>query len=229
MRWKHLVCAWQFVLVPSCGLAQAADTSLYTPRGTARVGVGVTSVRRAVSIADSVWKQSGSAQGAELELWAPTGGGLRARYVTGTIGEGGPAVDGKLDVLDARFLLGVPGLALVPGYQLRQANWNGQRRQTHLAMIGMELGRRFGGSGVHVRAGATYLREPKESKGDSLVMSGVEAQSSVVYSPPRLPLFFEVGYRRDVFAYKRESVAARREENSGLILSIGVQTGLPAR
>lgn len=229
MRCLHLVLAWPLVLLPQRALAQGADTSLYTPRGTARLGLAVTSMQRAASIGDSVWNQSGSVQGAELELWGATGGGLRARYAGGTIGKGGAAVDGKFETLDARFLLGVPGVAVVPGYQLRKVSWSGQRRVTHLAMIGLEVGRRLGGSGVYARGGATYLREPKEAKGDSLMLTGFEAHSSVVYFPPRLPVFVELGYRRDVLAYKRESLVARREENSGLILSLGVQTGMPAR
>jgi hypothetical protein len=211
--------------------AQQPDTTLYTPKTEVRFGFVSTSVKRAVSLGgDTVTSAGASVQGVEFQVWAPTGGGLRARYDVGTLPGGSSlAAAGKFESLDGRVLLGVPGFALVPGFLMRAVTWNGEVRRFNLAMLGLEVGRRFGGAGFHVRGGGMYIRAPWKGKADSLITSGVEAHTSMVYAPPRLPLYVSLGYRREVMAHKRESVVARREENSGIVFSVGLQTGMPER
>jgi hypothetical protein len=96
--------------------------------------------------------------------------------------------------------------------------------------LGVEGGRHFAGAGVHVKAGVNYRRMLSEAEQDSVTGSGLEARTSVVYVPPRLPVFLELGYRRDVMAFSDPSkIVVRREETSSVIISIGLQSGLSVR
>lgn len=210
---------------------QAIDTLLFTPKAESRLSVMNVALKRAVSVAgSSVTYANASLRGAEAQAIGSRGGGVRIRYETGTLpGGSSVASAGKFESIDGRLLLGVASFSVVPGYLLRSVDWNGEQRRFGLAMLGAELGRRFWGSGFQVRGGAMYLRMPKEAKADSIVASGIEAHTALLYAPPRTPLFVQLGYRREVLAFKNGDVVARREESSGVMLSLGLQAGMPKR
>lgn len=210
---------------------QATDTSLYTPKPEVRMSALNVALKRSVSVAGaSVTYSNSSLHGAEFQAMGSGGGGIRALYETGTLPGGNTvAAAGKMESFDVRLLLGVPAFAVVPGYLLRSVNWNGEQRRFHIGMLGAEFGRRFGGAGFQVMGGGMYLRTPTEAKSDSITASGVQAHTSILYSPPRFPVYVQLGYRREVLAFKNGDVVARREESSGVILSLGLLVGMPKR
>jgi hypothetical protein len=91
------------------------------------------------------------------------------------------------------------------------------------------MGRAFEGAGLVLNVGAYYLRTIKPVKSDSLEADALEAESSLIYAPPRWPAYVQVGYRREVVNLKKEKDVLRREELGKFVLGIGFQTGLSAR
>lgn len=211
--------------------AQGADTTLFTPRSELRIGATAGFLKRVVSNTSGGLSQaSATLRGLEFFGLFADGGGLRLRYEMGTL-PGGPTplAAGKFESLDARAVLGTHSFAFVPGYLMRGTTWEGEVRRFGLVQAGAELGRAFTGAGLQVKAAGTYMRTVQEAKSDSVGVSGIEGRTSVLYAPPKWPVFVEMGYRREVLAYKRDGAIDRREENSIVTLSIGLQAGIPGR
>lgn len=214
---------------PLC--AQSPDTGLYTPKMEVLFGVSNIVVKRAVA-QPGLNNSYGNAtlRGVELSVMGAQGGGVRGRFETGSIAGGQlvPAA-GKVESLVATLVMGKPEFALLGGYRMTTIVYNGERR-FYMPELGFEGGKHFAGAGTLVKAAVTYRRTIADAKGDSVRVSGLEARTSVLYVPPRLPLYIELGYRRDVANVIRPSNAiARREETSAVILSLGLQTGLSVR
>ena len=53
---------------------------------------------------------------------------------------------------------------------------------------------------------------------------GGEGEGSIIYTPPRAPIYFEFGYRTEVFTTKT-ATASTPEEVRGLRIGAGMQFG----
>jgi hypothetical protein len=211
--------------------AHSQDSSLFTPTRELRFGVSNIALKRAVSFpGSSISYGNASLRGLELVTMGAHGGGIRLRYETGSVpGSGALPAAGKVENLIGNIVMGTHDLALVAGYRLATLMWNGER-QYHMPEVGFEGGRYFVGAGVLVKAAAMYRRMLTEAKHDSMKISGLEGRTSVLYVPPRGPVYIELGYRREVLAFNNPSSAiVRREEQSAVVLSLGIQTGLSVR
>jgi hypothetical protein len=227
---RMLAAAFLFAAGPVYAQAQP-DSSLYTPKMEVRFAISNISLRRAVSLAGAGdFYGNGNLNGIEAMIMGARGGGLRARYETGTIG-GGSAVPsaGKFENLVGSLIMGRHEFALVGGYRVSTMLYNGQRH-FHMPELGVEGGKHFAGAGTLLKGAVSYRRMISEDKVDSLLLSGVEARTSVLYVPPKGPLYIELGYRRDVTRFQKpDNIVVRREEASAVILTIGLQTGLSVR
>lgn len=208
--------------------AQSADTGLYTPKTEIRFAVSSIALKRAVS-QPGCNNSYGNAtlRGLELLVMGAQGGGLRGRFETGSVaGAQSVPAAGKMQNVVASLIMGRQEFALVGGFRMMTIVFNGERR-FYMPELGLEGGKHFAGAGTLLKAAVTYRRTITEAKGDSVRLSGLEARTSVLYIPPRLPFYVELGYRRDLLELSRPSNdVTRREENSAVILSLGLQSGL---
>ena len=212
-------------------LAQSPDTSLYTPRSEFRAGVSSISLKRAVSMPGlNVGYSNASLIGLEFLTMGANGGGLRLRYESGTDGRTNSLLaGGKIQNVVGHLIMGRREFALVGGYRLSSFEWSG-KRQFHMPELGLEGGKYLAGAGILVKGSAMYSRMFQKAKLDSVVSSGIEARTSVLYVPPKGPVYVELGYRREVSSYKNpNSAIVRREEASAEVLSIVLQSGLSVR
>ncbi|MBK8056877.1 MAG: hypothetical protein IPK33_03045 [Gemmatimonadetes bacterium] len=173
---------------------------------------------------------SGTLSGAELWYGDDDGSAVMLRYQSGTL-RGAPTAlsSGKVAYLDSRVMLGNHAFALVGGYTMRTMRYEGTDRRFHLPRAGLRAGYRFAGSGVTLRAAGSYVRTTAKAKADSVEADGLDGETAVLYIPPRLPLYVELGYRRELFNLRREGEVFRREEMGGVLLSVGLQYGLSTR
>lgn len=211
--------------------AQGSDTSLFTPSRELRVGVSSISLKRAVSFpGQSVSYGNMNLRGLEVMTMGAHGGGVRVRFETGSV-SGSPsfAAGGKMENLVGHLILGGHEFALIAGYRLSSVTWNGERT-FHMPEIGFEGGRHFAGAGILVKGSASYRMMLTEAKLDSVKSSGFEGRTSVLYVPPRMPIYLEVGYRREVLAFQNPAEAiVRRDEGSAVVITVGLQSGLSVR
>jgi hypothetical protein len=221
--------------VATVGTAQLPDTSAYTPVGELRIGVGSASSRRSASTESGpVHRSSAAVSFAEFVARSSDGAGVQLRYETGDFPRT-PSIGlsdlsgGVTEDIDGRLFLGGRRFSLVAGYLLRKFTMTADERQLGLARAGVEGGYIFSGAGMSVSIGGSYIRTLKAHKLDSLEADGIEGQTSVMYAPKGLPVYVQLGYRRDLFAIKKESNVLRRYETSRVVLSAGLQSGLSSR
>jgi hypothetical protein len=210
---------------------QVADSSNSTARGETRIGLLTVGTRRYLAEGTGAARSASTTlSGAEFMLRSADGAGMFGRYESGTIaGPDNNPVAGKVEVLDGRFILGTRSFALVVGYLARTSRVDDESRRIGLGRAGLEIGRAFEGAGFMVNVGGYYLRTIRAAKKDSLEADGLEGETSIVYAPPRWPVYVQVGYRREVFNHKKEDLVLRREELGKFILGVGIQSGLSPR
>lgn len=223
------------ILSIACTVAISAqnssDSTGFTRRAEVRAGFLSSPVNRAISGAvGPVSVSSASLAGGEFWALDAGGSGIMVRYATGTLD--GPTTaesSGKLEYVDGRLLLGQRAFSLVLGYTLRTSRYLGKDRRFSVPRAGVQAGYHFAGSGVMLRGAGSYVRTVKKSESDSLEADGLEGETAILYVPPRLPFYIELGYRRELWNLTKESVVARREEIGGVMLSVGLQYGLSTR
>jgi hypothetical protein len=94
---------------------------------------------------------------------------------------------------------------------------------------GVRIGQEFAGAGVQIAGALFYGRSVHKIGADSLLGEGFEGETTVLYYPPYLPVFAQIGYRREILTTWNSSRLHLREEVSRLTFTIGLQYGLPAR
>jgi hypothetical protein len=170
---------------------------------------------------------SPSMMGAEFALRSLNGGGLFVRFSEGTLSPAPTLV--KMSFLDGRLELGGRTVVLELGYLLKSENDGGVLTQTGYARAGFRTAFHFGSSGVVAEMEASYFRDPTQEK-SGITGSGITGESSVLYTPPKLPFYLQLGYRRDAWAYTYTGTpvgAITAEEWSTVFLGVGFQLGLP--
>lgn len=224
-------CAMGIALLTMPLGAQGNDTTAYTRKPEVRFGGLSMRLARAVAAANgAVTRADANLAGVEFVAKDAGGAGVQLRYAASEIaGSPSSTAAGKLEYVDGKLFIGSRMFAVTTGYRLRTFRYPLTDRRLHLAHAGAQAGYRFAGAGVELAASGSYLRSLRKDKSDSLETSGLEGETSITYAVPRLPLYLGLGYRRELFDLKRGNTFPRREELGGLMLTIGVQTGLSTR
>jgi hypothetical protein len=208
-----------------------ADSTSYTRRPEIRFGVVTDGVTRAMSLGESPsFKRSTRLNGVEFLARSVNSGGVQLKYMKGEL-DGALTDDsaGPLEYVDGRFLIGGRKFAAALGYLGRTQNLNEEKRRFDMGRGGVQMTYQFEGAGIGFNFAGSYLRTVKKTKADSLEAEGFEGETSVLYSVPRLPVYVQLGYRRELFRLFKDDATLRREEVSGVLLSLGVQYGLSTR
>jgi hypothetical protein len=204
-------------VVPSGDVASARELRLavFTVPGKRSVTVSATDFRNATPSLKSV----------EL-VWRGADAGIRLRYETASTS--GPVPAGNaITYLDGRFNLGGTRFNVEVGYLLRQEKFAATDTSTGLIRGGFRGDYRVGAAaGIVVGWSATYLRQPSPASGASSA-EGVEGETSVLYAPPRYPVYVQLGYRRELMRFTGgSSPTPRNEELSMMFIGVGFQLGL---
>ena len=209
----------------------AQDSTAYTSKPEIRFGLVSDGVTRAMSLAGAPpFKQTARLNGVDFLARSTKSGGIQARYLKGEFD--GPLTDasaGPLEYIDGRVLIGPRKFAVHLGYLGRTQNYNEEKRRFDLARGGVQMTYQFEGAGIGLNLAGSYLRTITKAKDDSLEADGFEGETSLLYAVPRVPVFVQLGYRREIFNISKESNNLRREEVSGVLLSVGVHYGLSTR
>jgi hypothetical protein len=88
--------------------------------------------------------------------------------------------------------------------------------------LGVQLSYLIGGTGVRAQVGGWgYVPSSTDA---ARMKPGGEGEGSIIYTPPSLPIYFEFGYRTEVFTAKTLT-SQTPEEVRGLRLGAGIQFG----
>ena len=185
----------------STGQAQGRDTTNTVP-AELRLGLVSMGTRRVVLEAPDVGagKGTGALRRLEATLRDPNSSALVLRYLSGDIsGDVAAPQTGTFELLDGTVELGTRSGSLDFGYELRTIQLAGTNRRFGLGRAGITAGRFFAGSGVGIAISGAYLHTIVKQKADSAEAWGINAEISVTYVPPYVPVYVRVGYSRDVF------------------------------
>jgi hypothetical protein len=223
---RLLITAACIAALPGLSRAQAvgvkSDSAPQGPSGfTFRVGGFTGTAERNYVFNQNVQAGSGSLKGVEV-LLRNSGVGISARSMSGTFTNtvGGAA---QPDVIgaDANLLLGPPAFTVSVGGAKRALSSTLGTRVYTFGRAGLQLSYLIGGSGVRAQVGA-WGYVPMSS--DSTMKIGGEGEGSIIYTPPRVPIYFQFGYRTEVFTSKTKTTQTP-EEVRGLRIGGGIQFG----
>lgn len=209
------ICAVLGLLAGSAAAARAQGSAFEARVG----GVGLLSHRSARFEGD-VGTGSGTLTGLELSL--------RHRYVgvdvhtfAGEFGaDSGLAAVGAIRTTAVRLLLGPRVIAAELGYGNRAFSGSFATRHWGYLRMGVRSTLPIGASGLSAELGlAVYAGLGGGPEGGA---SGREAESRLVYTPARLPLYLAIGYRAERFTVPGLS-DARPEQTGGLVLAAGAR------
>ena len=136
---------------------------------------------------------------------------------------------------DARLLL-FPKVFTVMVGAGRRALWSTLNEtsptQFTIGIAGVSITNTIGGTGLRTNlSAAMYLPAGQKSAGNATasggsaeVDKGMEGEASILYSPPKIPLFIQIGYRTEVFTAK-SGTRTTPEEVRGLKIGGGLQIG----
>lgn len=216
---------------PAPAAAAPTDTAAAASEGGAPLELrlaGFTNMAsRTTAAGGTTTTTSPSMLGEEFAIRSLDGSGLFVRFSEGTLATAPALV--KMSFLDGRVELGGRTVALELGYMLKSENDGGVLTQTGYARAGFRTAFHFGSSGIVAELEASYFRDPTQEK-SGVTGSGITGESSVLYVPPRLPFYLQLGYRRDVWTYTYTGTPVNpvtAEEWSTVFLGVGFQLGLP--
>jgi hypothetical protein len=210
---------------------QAATTDASSSSFVFRVGGFVVNGQRNFAFNNTQESGTGSVKGVDL-LLRGGGVGLAVRSLTGSFttasfcdASGCSATSGaQRDVTsaDASLLLGPPAFTVWLGGSKRALTNNalGATQVYTFARVGAQMSFVIGGSGMTGQVGA-WGYAPSDPK---IMKIGGEGEGSIIYSPPHLPVYLQLGYRTEVFTAKTLTTQTP-EEVRGLRLGGGIQFG----
>lgn len=230
-RISKFACLTILVLPHMAPAQEVGDSTGWTPRTVVRAAFLTSSLKRAASLETGpVSTSSATMIGGEFWALDKSGSGLMLRYARGSMdGATSSLSSGDMEYIDARVFVGVPEFAVILGGMSRTSVYNGENRRFLVPRAGIQSGYTFAGTGVTLRVAGSYVRTVKKESSDSVEANGLEGETSILYVPPRLPFYVELGYRRELWNLKKESLYVRREELGGLVFLVGLQTGLSTR
>ena len=183
---------------------------------TFRAGGFTVSGQRNYAFKNTAQTATGSVKGIDV-LLRGSGAGISARSLSGTFA-------GQPDVIsaDVNLLLGPPAFTVFLGGSKRALSDPKLGTQVcTFARVGVQLSFLIGGSGLRAQVGGWgYVPAPN----DTTMKIGGEGEGSIIYTPSRVPIFFQLGYRNEVFTSKTRSTTTP-EEVRGLRLGAGIQFG----
>ena len=231
---RFLIVAAYIAALPSMARSQAEArppaSSDSTPPGptsssfTFRVGGFTMNGQRNYAFNKSVQSGTGSLKGIEVLL---RGGavGLSARSLTGTFTtQPSGAAQPDVTSADVNLLLGPPAFTVSVGASKRALTNNklGVTQVYTFGRVGAQMSFLIGGSGMRGQVGA-WGYVPSSTDADRMKIGG-EGEGSIIYSPPRIPIYLQLGYRTEVFTAKTLTTQTP-EEVRGLRLGGGIQFG----
>lgn len=223
---RLLITAACIAALPGLSRAQApavgvkSDSAPQGPSGfTFRVGGFTGTAQRNYVFNQNVQAGSGSLKGVEV-LLRNSGVGISARSMSGSFtttasGATEPDVIGA----DVDLLLGPPAFTFSVGGAKRALSSTLATQIHTFGRVGVQLSYLIGGTGVRAQVGAWgYVPT------DSTMKIGGEGQGSIIYTPPGVPIYFQFGYRTEVFTSKTKTTQMP-EEVRGLRIGGGIQFG----
>lgn len=198
-----------------------SDSAPSDPNGfTFRVGGFTGSAERNYAFSNSVQAGTGSLKGIEV-LLRGSGVGISARSLTGSFtntvgGAAQPDVVGA----DVDLLLGPPAFTFSVGGAKRALSSSLATHVFTYGRVGLQMSFLIGGTGVRAQVGGWgYV-----PAADSTMKIGGEGEGSIIYTPQRFPIYFQLGYRTEVFTSKTKTTTTP-EEVRGLRIGGGMQFG----
>lgn len=218
---KLLFAAACLAALPMIANAQttAADSSAAPPgakKWEVRLGGFMISGERNAGFNNTVRTSTGSVKGVEALLRA-SGAGIQVRSSESAFGSPPDVINA-----DASLLLGPPSFTIFVGGAKRALTSTLGTQLYTFARVGLQMTFTVGGTGLRGQVGGWGYAPVPEDK-DRMDIGG-EGEASILYSPQRLPLFVQLGYRNEVFKSKTATTATP-EEVRGLRLGAGIQFG----
>jgi hypothetical protein len=217
---NKVLIATLLIALPAMASAQAAaDTSIKAPsakKWEIRLGGFMVNGERNAAFNNNVSTTTGSLKGVEALLRAP-GIGIQVRSSESAFGSPPDVVNA-----DVSLILGPPVFSVFVGGGKRAIYSTLGTNAFTFARAGLQMTFGIGGTGLRGQFGGwAYVPGPEDK--DRMEMGG-EGEASILYSPPRVPLYLQIGYRTEVFKSKTPSTATP-EEVRGLRLGAGIQFG----
>ena len=228
MMRRHCIALAALACLAGAAHAQSPDSLPYEVAMDLRLGGAIESTVRTVApLSGGSTRSTASLREVEFIARSGAGSGIMARYETGSLPPGLPGEPTTaFNSIEASALIGVHAISVVAGYQFRETPI-GDDKRLGLGRVGLEFGRRAEAIGVAIRASGVYMRTIVPTGSDSLQADGIDAETHMVYSPRQLPVYVDLGYRRQTMNFWRSATGGfRREESSKLILGIGLAYGL---
>jgi hypothetical protein len=195
-------------------------------RAEFRIGGFMLNGERSYDYSNTVRTATGQIKGVEVLMRAP-GIGIYVRSLSGEF-------DGQPQVIsaDARLLLFPPVFTVFGGVGKRALSSSLSTLIYDVTMIGISSTSNIGGTGwrTHI-SGAVLISPDKSATGASAITQssrGIEGEAAIFYRFPRIPLFFTVGYRTEIFTGSSGPAATAvksPEEVRGVRIGGGIQFG----
>ena len=199
--------------------------------GEFRVGGFMINSERSMEFNNAVTTKTAQMKGVDVLLRAKFIG-LQIKSLTSEF-EGQPNITSA----DARVLIFPRVFSVMIGAG-RRALWSSLNAtsptQFDLGMAGISSTVAIGGTGLRTNfMAAMYIPAGQStasstgtgvSGGGAELDKGMEGEASIIYSPPKIPLFVQIGYRTEVFTSKN-GTRTTPEEVRGLKVGAGLQIG----
>ena len=195
--------------------------------GELRIGGFMVNSERSMEFNNAVTTKNAQLKGIDVLMRAKFIG-IQIKSLTSEF-EGQPNITSA----DARLLLFPRQFSIMIGAG-RRALWSALNEtsptQFTMGMAGVSMTHTIGGTGLRTNlTAAMYLPAGQTSTGGSStggaeLDKGMEGEASILYTPPKVPLFIQVGYRTEVFTAK-SGTRTTPEEVRGLKVGGGIQFG----
>src|SRR5688572_18455019 len=199
--------------------------------GELRIGGFMVNSERSMEFNNAVTTKNAQLKGIDVLMRAKFIG-IQIKSLTSEF-EGQPNITSA----DARLLLFPRQFSIMIGAG-RRALWSALNEtsptQFTMGMAGVSMTHTIGGTGLRTNlTGAMYIpiNPTLETSngvvtggGGAQVDKGMEGEASILYTPPKVPLFIQVGYRTEVFTAK-SGTRTTPEEVRGLKVGGGIQFG----
>lgn len=200
-------------LHPAGALAQSFE---------ARVGGFGYLSRRSAAFGGTVGTESGVLGGLAAQIRSRYLG-LSAGAWGGSFSADSGAAAGKIANADVSLIAGLPAFSLEAGYARRGFSGAVGTITWSFVRLGARLELPISSSGAYAGLSVAGYAAVKEQNGKG-TGSGAEGETSILYLPARLPVYFRIGYGIHRFT-ARSATGAVPDDVSGIILGIGLRFG----
>jgi hypothetical protein len=181
-----------------------------------RAGGFMVNGERASVFNHNVISTTGNVKGVEV-LLRGTGGGIQVRSLESAFGSPPDVINA-----DASVILGPPAFSIFVGGGRRALTSTVGTNVFTFGRAGLQMTFNIGGTGLRGQLGGWGVMAIPDDQ--ERMDPGAEGEASILYSPPKIPLFVQLGYRNEMFKSKTPSTTMP-EEVRGLRLGGGIQFG----